>query len=290
MALTRQRRAPCGNQQDNVMNRLDFLKEQCTDKKQYPLLLAACRAAMTGGFILRDLYGKPHTITMKGEINLVTEADVASETAIVASLQEDAPDIALMAEESAGEDLKAPAGKLWVIDPLDGTTNFAHGFPIFAVSIALVENGQTTIGAVYCPLQDELFCCWQGGGSWLNGEKIQVTRTDFLVQALVATGFPYDIHAKLDAVISQMRAILPKVRDIRRAGAAAVDLAYVACGRLDGFYEMDLKPWDTAAGWLLVEEAGGRVTDFAGQEYSPFYPEILAANPALHPLLVKQLA
>ncbi len=271
------------------MNRLDFLNKQCTDQKQYQLLLAACRAALTAGFILRDLYGKPHTITMKGEINLVTEADVASETAIVASLQEDAPDIAIMAEESADDDLKEPEGRIWVVDPLDGTTNFAHGFPIFAVSIALVENGRSTIGVIYCPLQDELFCCWQGGGSWLNGKKIRVTETDFLVQALVATGFPYDIHSRLDAVLTQMRSILPKVRDIRRAGAAAVDLAYVACGRLDGFWEMDLKPWDTAAGWLLVEEAGGRVTDFGGKDYSPFVPEILASNAALHSLFVKQL-
>lgn len=271
------------------MNRLDFLKKQCTDQKRYPQLLAACRAALTAGFILKDLYDKPHTITMKGEINLVTEADVAAETAIVASLQEDAPDIPIMAEESAGDDLKEPEGKIWVVDPLDGTTNFAHGFPIFAVSIALMENKRTTIGVIYCPLQDELFISWQGGGAWLNGKKIQVTQTDFLVQALVATGFPYDIHARLDIVLAQMRAILPKVRDIRRAGAAAVDLAYVACGRLDGFWEMDLKPWDTAAGWLLVEEAGGRVTDFDGKDYSPFYPEILAGNTALHPLLIKQL-
>ena len=278
-----------GSKQGDSMNRLDFLKDICPDKTQYPLLLAACRAALTGGFILRDLYGKPHTITMKGEINLVTEADVASETAIVASLQEDTPDIPIMAEESTGDDLKEPEGRIWVVDPLDGTTNFAHGFPIFAVSIALMENGHTTIGVIYCPLQDELFCCRQDGGAWLNGKKIQVTETDFLVQALVATGFPYDIHARLDDVMSQMRAILPKVRDIRRAGAAAVDLAYVACGRLDGFWEMDLKPWDTAAGWLLVEEAGGRVTDFGGKEYSPFTPEILAANPVLHPLLAKQL-
>jgi myo-inositol-1(or 4)-monophosphatase len=272
-----------------IMNRLDFLNRQCTDEEQCRLILAACRAALTAGFILKDLYDKPHTITMKGEINLVTEADIAAETAIVASLQEDAPDIPIMAEESAEESPEEPEGPIWVVDPLDGTTNFAHGFPIFAVSVALMENGRSTIGAIYCPLQDELFCCWQGGGAWLNGKKIRVTETDFLVQALVATGFPYDIHARLDDVLSQMRAILPKVRDIRRAGAAAVDLAYVACGRLDGFWEMDLKPWDTAAGWLLVEEAGGRVTDFSGKDYSPFFPEILAGNAALHPLLVKQL-
>ncbi len=271
------------------MNRLDFLKKQCSDPELSPMLQAAGRAALTAGLILKELYGRPHTITMKGEINLVTEADIAAETAIVASLQEDAPDIAIMAEESAGDNPEQPDGRVWIIDPLDGTTNFAHGFPIFAVSIALMENGAIKLGVIYCPLQDELFCCWRGGGSWLNSTKIQVTETDFLVQSLVATGFPYDIHAKLDQVMAQMRTILPKVRDIRRAGAAAVDLAYVACGRLDGFWEMDLKPWDTAAGWLLVEEAGGKVTDFAGKTYSPFYPEILAGNAMLHPLLREQL-
>lgn len=271
------------------MHRLDFLKNQCSDTELAQLLEAAGRAALTAGSILKELYNRPHTITMKGEINLVTEADIAAETAIIASLQEDAPGLAVIAEESAGDSLIEPEGLVWVIDPLDGTTNFAHGFPVFAVSIALMENGATRLGIIYCPLQDELFCSWQDGGSWLNSKKIQVTETEFLIQALVATGFPYDIHSKLDQVLEQMHAILPKVRDIRRAGAAAVDLAYVACGRLDGFWEMDLKPWDTAAGWLLVEEAGGRVTDFTGRVYSPFFPEILAANTALHPLLLKQL-
>jgi myo-inositol-1(or 4)-monophosphatase len=138
-------------------------------------------------------------------------------------------------------------------------------------------------------MQDELFAACRGSGAWLNGEKIQVTDTKFMVEALVATGFPYDIHKHLDTILAQMRAVLPKVRDIRRAGAAAVDLAYVACGRLDGFWEMDLQPWDTAAGWLLVEEAGGVVTDFAGKPYDPFYPEILAAGKQLHPLLKAEL-
>ena len=272
------------------MNRLDYLKQHCSDPELLSLLIAANRAALIAGSILKELYNQPHTITMKGSINLVTEADVAAETAIIASLQEDAPRIGFMAEESAGEHLRQPQGQVWIIDPLDGTTNFAHGFPIFAVSIALMENGRSTIGVIYCPLQDELFCSWKNGGSWLNGKRIQVTATDFLVQALVATGFPYDIHERLDDVLEQLRAFLPKVRDIRRGGAAAVDLAYVACGRLDGFWEMDLKPWDTAAGWLLVEEAGGKVTDFTGNQYSPFSPQILASNKTLHSLLCKQLA
>jgi myo-inositol-1(or 4)-monophosphatase len=271
------------------MNRLDFLDERCPDQNLRRLVTAACRAALTAGFMLRDLYGKPHEITMKGEINLVTEADVAAETAITASLGEDTPEIAILAEESADDEIKEPAAITWIVDPLDGTTNFAHGIPLFAVSIALLDKGQARVAAIYCPMQDELFCAWQGGGAWLNGKQIQVTETDFLVQALVATGFPYDIHAHLDRIMAQMRDILPKVRDIRRMGAAAVDLAYVACGRLDGFWEMDLKPWDTAAGWLLVEEAGGRVTDFAGKPYTPFTPEILASNTRLHKLLADQL-
>ena len=273
------------------MQRLNFLQTACTDPSRRHLLTAACRAALTGGGILRELYGRPHEITMKGAINLVTEADVASETAIIASLEEDAPSIAFLAEESGEgqENLLEKEERLWVIDPLDGTTNFAHGFPLFAVSIALVEQGAPELGVIYCPLQDELFCAWAGGGAWLNGSRISVTGTEFLVQALIGTGFPYDIHRRLDEVMAQMRAILPKVRDIRRGGAAAVDLAYVACGRLDGFWERDLKPWDTAAGWLLVREAGGVVTDYDGRDYSLTGDRILAANPHLHPLLAREL-
>jgi myo-inositol-1(or 4)-monophosphatase len=271
------------------MDRIETVVNHCTNTELATQLQAACRAALVGGSIIRNLYDTPHTIEMKGVINLVTEADVASESAIIASLNEDAPGIDIMAEESAGDNLKVPAGSVWVIDPLDGTTNFAHGFPFFAVSIALLKDGVPQVGVVYCPMQDELFSACRGTGAWLNGIPIQTTNTKFLVEALVATGFPYDIHKNLDTILGQMRSILPKVRDIRRAGAAAVDLAYVACGRLDGFWEMDLQPWDTAAGWLLVTEAGGVVTDFSGQVYSPFTPEILAANSPLHPLLTDLL-
>ncbi len=267
------------------MNRIDTIITQCTDPEVANQLQAACRAALVGGSIIRKLYSMPHTIEMKGAINLVTEADVASESAVIASLHEDSPGVAVLAEESAGDNPKAPVGNVWVIDPLDGTTNFAHGFPLFAVSIALLQDGVPQVGVVYCPMQDELFAACRDGGAWLNGNRIQVTQTRFLVESLVATGFPYDIHKNIDSVMMQMRSVLPKVRDIRRGGAAAVDLAYVACGRLDGFWEMDLQPWDTAAGWLLVTEAGGKVTDFSAQEYSPFIPEILATNAPLHPLL-----
>jgi myo-inositol-1(or 4)-monophosphatase len=271
-----------------MTNRLTGALESCPPELR-SLLNVAARAALTAGTIIRELYQQPHTITMKGEIDLVTEADIAAESAVTASLTEDAPEIGIMAEESYQGKKEAPPGRIWVVDPLDGTTNFAHGVPIFAVSIALLENGRPLIGVIYCPLQDELFCAGKGGGSWLNDRRIRVTDTEFLVQALVATGFPYDIRKNLDRVVDQVHRVLPKVRDIRRMGAAAVDLAYVACGRLDGFWEVHLKPWDTAAGWLLVEEAGGTVTDFGGQPYSPFYPEIAASNTRLHQLLLELL-
>ncbi|RUM35524.1 MAG: inositol monophosphatase [Desulfobulbus sp.] len=271
------------------MNRIETTIEHCKTSELASQLQAACRAALVGGTIIRDMYNAPHSIEMKGAINLVTDTDVSSEAAIIASLNEDTPDIAIMAEESAGDNPKIPEGKVWIIDPLDGTTNFAHGFPFFAVSIALLQDGVPQVGVVYCPMQDELFASCREGGAWMNGKRIQVTDTRFLVESLVATGFPYDIHENIDEVLMQLRDILPKVRDIRRAGAAAVDLAYVACGRLDGFWEMALKPWDTAAGWLLVTEAGGEVTDFTGKPYSPFIPEILATNSAIHKLLKDQL-
>lgn len=272
------------------MNRLTKLIQSCSNNELKTLVETAGRAALTAGSIIRELYEKPHDIKMKGEIDLVTEADLAAEAAIVASLNEDSPDIAIMAEESYQGEKDMDRGKVWVIDPLDGTTNFAHGIPIFAVSIALVENEQPKIGMIYCPMQDELFCACLGAGAWLNGEIIQATDTDFLIQALVATGFPYDIRSHLDDITQMMKNVLPKVRDIRRLGAAAVDLAYVACGRLDGFWEVGLQPWDTAAGFIIVEEAGGRVSDFSGQPFSPFKKEILASNGRLHPNLLELIA
>ncbi|MDW7774600.1 MAG: inositol monophosphatase family protein [Desulfobulbaceae bacterium] len=269
------------------MNRLTRFTESCAASDLKVYCQAAGRAALTAGSVVKQLYAQPHNIEMKGDIDLVTEADIAAETSIVASLNEDAPGLKFLAEESFSDLEGKNHGKVWVIDPIDGTTNFAHGIPIFAVSIAMIEDGQPKVGVIYCPMQDELFCTSLGGGSWLNGERIEVTGTDFLLQSLLATGFPYDIHENLPGIISRMRNILPKVRDIRRMGAAAVDLAYVACGRLDGFWEVGLKPWDTAAGCLLVEEAGGRVSDFMGQTYSPFKKEILASNGRLHQLLLE---
>ena len=271
------------------MNRIERCTAQCTDGRLASNLTAACRAAITGGSLLRALYDRPHTVTMKGATDLVTEADVAAEAAIIASLEEDAPGIPVLAEESAGTARRTDEGVLWIVDPLDGTTNYAHSIPIFAVSIALLEQGQPSVAAVFLPMLDELFCAAAGCGTWLNGNPVTVTDTGFLLEALIATGFPYDVHPFLPEITGQLRTLLPKVRDIRRMGAAAVDLAYVACGRLDGCYEKELQPWDTAAGWLLVNAAGGRVSDLADGPYQVTKKEIAATNGVIHGNLLKLL-
>ena len=174
----------------DLMDRMQPLLAKHAAPELDPFLQAAARAALTAGSILKELYDRPHTITMKGEINLVTEADVAAEVAIIASLQEDAPGIAVMAEESTAENPTDPKDRVWIVDPLDGTTNFAHGFPFFAVSIALLEHGKPLVGAIYCPLQNELFYCRKGGGAWLNGKQIQVTNTDLLIRPWWLQDFP----------------------------------------------------------------------------------------------------
>ena len=246
------------------------------------LLTVAGRAALAAGAILRKLYGAPHQIKHKGEIDLVTEADVAAEEAILTVLRQERPGVAILTEESPAV-LQVPAAEpVWIVDPLDGTTNFAHGFPWFGVSIAYALAKKSLVGVVYCPLQDELFCACAAHGAWLNGEPIRTSTTPALLQALVATGFPYDIHQQPAPVLAALQTILTRAQGVRRAGAAALDLAYVACGRLDGFWEIKLKPWDTAAGRLLVEEAGGRVSDFQGNQYWPDLPEILASNGLIH--------
>ncbi|MCL2790300.1 MAG: inositol monophosphatase [Desulfobulbus sp.] len=268
------------------MDRIQDSLSLCTENEQRTWLAAACRTALAAGSLIRERYEQPHTITLKGAIDLVTETDVAAEAAITASLAADAPGIPIMAEETKTSHATV-AERLWIVDPLDGTTNFAHGFPFFAVSIALLDRGRPMVGVVYAPMLDELFYAVRGCGARLNDGTISVTGTSNLIEALVGTGFPYQVEATLPVVIRQMQALLPLVRDIRRAGAAALDLAYVACGRLDGFYEMNLQPWDTAAGWLLVQEAGGLVTTFSGAPFSPFSPDILASNAALHRQLLE---
>ena len=262
----------------------------CKDAALGGILRTAARAALAGGSVLRNLHNQPHRITHKGAIDLVTEADVASEQTVLAILREAGSGIGFLAEESHASYATLPQGPVWVIDPLDGTTNFAHDFPFFAVSIAYAEGTTSKVGVVYMPMQDELFCACLGSGAWLNGRPIQVSGAPTLQDSLLSTGFPYAIAQEVEGVMAALTRLLIRCQGVRRTGAAAVDLAYLACGRTDGFWEINLKPWDTAAAMLLVSEAGGRLTTYDGNEYTPYVPEVVASNGKVHAEMVAQLA
>ena len=244
--------------------------------------------ARAAGAILRERFGQPHEIRFKGAIDLVTEADRAAEELIASRLREACPDHELLCEEgSLGAAL--PSSYRWVVDPLDGTTNFAHGLPTFAVSIALEESGVPAIGIVYDPMRDEMFSARRGHGAALNGIPIQVSSTDALISAILVTGFSYDF-AKRAHQADIWRDFLTRVQAIRQTGSAALNLCYIASGRLDGYWERGIQPWDIAAGALMVSEAGGRVSDLAGGAFRTAGREILASNGPLHEPLLAVIA
>lgn len=236
--------------------------------------------AKKAGALLKQKFGDKHNITYKGEINIVTEADKLSEDLIVNEISRNFPGHGILSEESQAI---AGTGNLrWIIDPLDGTTNYAHGFPFFCVSIALEIDGVISIGIIYDPIRDEIFTVIRGKGAYLNGKKLQVSSVNELSKSLLATGFPYDIRNNLENNLDYFNAMAVKVQAIRRAGAAALDLAYLAAGRFDGFWELKLMPWDTAAGCLIVEEAGGSISDITGGKWYLTAPNLLATNGLIH--------
>ena len=251
------------------------------------VLSFAATIAREAGSLLKHAFADPHRITYKGDINIVTEADLMAENHLRERIRARFPDHDILAEESA--DAGTGAEDRWIVDPLDGTTNYAHGYPVFCVSVALEHRGQIVLGVVHNPMLDECFSALRGGGAFLNGRSLSVSRTDALTRSLLATGFPYDIRESRDNNLDHFETLALKAQAIRRAGSAALDLAYVAAGRFDGFWELKLAPWDTAAGWLLVEEAGGRVTDLDGGPYHLDAPHILASNGAIHPALLELL-
>ncbi len=250
-------------------------------------LETAVQAARAAGALQREQLWQEHDVTFKGEINLVTEVDRASEEMIVEALRAKYPDHDVLAEESDYGNFGSPFK--WIIDPLDGTTNYAHGFPWFGVSIALEVEGAVKLGVVCHPMMDELFAAIKGEGAFLNGKPIRVSRRAPLKNCLLATGFPYDRTRNNENNFANFENFQMAARAVRRAGAAALDLAYVAAGRLDGYWEIKLKPWDVAAGALLVEEAGGKVTDHAGGPYSVYDHRILASNGLIHDEMVEVL-
>ena len=244
-------------------------------------------AARRGGEVVRERFGRRRTIEFKGGIDLVTDADKASEAAILEYLAARCPGAAVLAEESGA----SGSGRLrFVVDPLDGTTNYAHGLPHFAVNVAVEDERGLAAGATFDPLRDELFLSARGEGATLAGDTIRVSSEDDLGRSLLSTGFPYDVHQDPEPPLLLLGAYMRRARGIRRMGSAALDLAYVACGRFDGFWEMKLKPWDLGPGILLVREAGGRVADYEGGERMMETGTICAAGPALHPRLMAVLA
>lgn len=248
------------------------------------------RAAVAdAGALLRARWRGAKTVQYKGAVDLVTETDREAEELIVGELRRAFPDHLIVAEEaSAGATLQPPGNDryVWYLDPLDGTTNFAHGYPQFCVSLALGRGTDVVLGIVYDPVREETFVAQRGGGATLNGQPIRVSAVHDLQRALLATGFAYDRQERSDFYLRFVRDFMRQAQDFRRAGSAALDLCYVACGRFDAFWEWNLRPWDTAAGTLIVREAGGTVSDFRGGSFDLYGEHTLASNGHLHAAMV----
>jgi myo-inositol-1(or 4)-monophosphatase len=240
----------------------------------------AIETARAAGALLKENVGKLNRIEFKGAVDIVTEVDRKSEELIMAAIRKSFPGHGILTEESP--EVKQDSPCKWIIDPLDGTTNYSHGFPFFCVSIGFEVEGEVRFGAVYDPMLDELYTAEKGKGAFLNGKKIKVSAIDELGRGLLATGFPYDLRASKDNNLDFFSQFSLKAQAIRRAGSAALDLCYIASGRFDGYWEMKLRPWDVAAGTLIVAEAGGQVTDFSGGRFSIYGKECLASNGLLH--------
>jgi myo-inositol-1(or 4)-monophosphatase len=247
----------------------------------------AVSTAREAGELLKSRLNTPHSIDYKGVINLVTEADRMSEALILDRIRQNFPDHSVLAEESPARENNSIYR--WIIDPLDGTTNYAHSYPVFCVSMALEQEGRVIAGVVYNPMLDELFLAEKGKGAWLNGQRISVSDTSDLSRSLLATGFPYDIRESEHNNLNYFNVMIKEVQAIRRAGSAALDMAYVAAGRFDGFWELKLMPWDTAAASLLIQEAGGNVSDLSGQSFFLTAPHVLASNGKIHQQLISAL-
>jgi myo-inositol-1(or 4)-monophosphatase len=261
-------------------------------------LTTAIEAVVLAGDLQMERFGGDVQIDKKGAIDLVTDVDVAVERRFRALIAERFPDHQILAEELGGAAAPPsvfvirppasattsapPAGPCWIFDPIDGTSNFAHGLPIFCASLALEIDGVAEVAAVYDPTRKELFTAERGGGAFLNGRPLRVSSADQLIDAMLLTGFPYDVHSRVEEIVGLFAAFIATARAVRRLGSAALDLCYVAAGRVDGFWETDLKAWDIAGGALVVAEAGGRITNTDGAPFTSRGGHLLATNGHLH--------
>jgi myo-inositol-1(or 4)-monophosphatase len=250
-------------------------------------LKVAEEAIRMAGEILRQNIDSSREVVYKGAVNLVTDFDNRSQDIIFTHLSTRFPDHDFLAEEDLCE--QRGSDFRWIIDPIDGTTNYAHNFPIFCVSIALEWKSNVVCGVIYDPMRDELFSALSGKGSRMNGHRIRISSNGDLDKSLLATGFPYDVRESEVNNIDHFANFATRVQAIRRCGSAALDLCYVACGRFDGFWEMKLNPWDVAAGVLIVEESGGRVTDFKGSQTTIYGKDLLASNGLIHEQMIEIL-
>ena len=255
------------------------------------MLNFAIQTARAAGHLLAERFGRALSISNKSELDLVTEADLASERLIIERIKTFYPRHSILAEESgasAPAEQDAQSEWRWIVDPLDGTTNYAHGYPCFCVSMGLAHKGRLELGVIYDPVRDELFTAERGQGAALNGRRIQVSQTRTLNSALLCTGFPYDVRERSEFARHFTNFIM-NAQAVRRDGSAALDLAYVACGRFDGFWEEGLHPWDVAGAVLMIEEAGGRVSHYDGTAFDIYSAPILASNGLVHEQMLATL-
>ena len=262
-----------------------------TDRPDPYFLATAVEIVLRAGDIQRARRDSGFRIDKKGAIDLVTEVDLECERLCRGILAERFPDHDILAEELSSSPTEAARARYrWVFDPLDGTTNYAHGLPIFCSSLSLELDGRPIVGAIFDPSRDELFTAERNAGAFLNGQPLRPSSTAVLGDALLVTGFPYDVRRKLDDLVAMFGAFLGASRAVRRLGSAAIDLCYVAAGRFDGFWEQHLKPWDVSAGALIVEEAGGMVTGMDGTPFNPVAAHLVASNGPLHSSMLQVIA
>jgi myo-inositol-1(or 4)-monophosphatase len=249
------------------------------DAPDKDFVVELCREA---GRMMLERLGSAHDVTKKSEVDLVTEVDLVLGERITEQINSRFPEHSVISEERWDGRTDGLADYVWLVDPLDGTTNYVHGYPAFCVSVALTRRGDVLTGCVFDPLHDELFYAGKGSGATLNGSRISTSEKDELISSLLSTGFPYARGTVAEQNVTLLRKLLPTIQGVRRSGSLALDLAYVAAARLDGHWELSVKPWDTAAGGLLIKEAGGQISNVRGEAWTPFEGDVVATNGKIH--------